>query len=239
MLAKTPAIVLGSVKYGDNSLILKAYTREAGLLSFIGGGLHSKTGVLRPAIVQTLSQLHLVYYSKSKGDLKRIKEASVSESYAHLHFDPVKSSLAMFLAEVLAHVLHEEEANYSLFDFLSTSLLELDAMEKGLGSFHLLFLYRLTHHLGFAPEVPGAGVYFDLMNGVYETHGPVHPHYLAPEETQLWKNLHGLAKAGEQTNPLARKARESLLTALLEYYRLHLKDFGTLRSLKILKELLS
>lgn len=241
MLIKSPAIVLGSVKYGDSSIILKTYTRECGAKSFIAGGLQNKKGVLRPALVQPLSQLSLVFYEKSKGGgLKRIKEASVHHAYNHLFFDPVKSSLAMFLAEVLSHVLHEEEPEPQLFDFISESLMILDGSEAGIGNFHLAFLVQLTGHLGFKPEEATANSdYFDLLNGVYTSFEPPHFHFLDTVVTPYWKQLQNL-KLDELSNlKLNREYREKLLTAVLEYYRLHIKDFGKLRSLEVVKTLLS
>lgn len=241
MLIKSPAIILGSVKYGDSSIILKTYTREAGAKSFIAGGLQNKKGVLRPALVQPLSQLNLVFYEKSKGGaLKRIKEASVYHAYNHLFFDPVKSSLAMFLAEVLSHVLHEEEPEPQLFDFISDSLMMLDELEAGVGNFHLAFLFQLTEYLGFKPEEPNArSDYFDLLNGVYTSFEPPHFHFLDQAFTPYWKQLQGLGMEEIFTLKLNRDTREKLLTAVLEYYRLHIKDFGKLRSLDVVKTLLS
>ena len=241
MLVKSPAIILGSVKYGDSSIILKTYTRESGAKSFIAGGLQNKKGVLRPALVQPLSQLNLVYYEKSKGGgLKRIKEASVYQAYNQLFFDPVKSSLAMFLAEVLSHVLHEEEPEPQLFDFISELLMLLDGLEAGIGNFHVAFLVNLTGHLGFKPEEPsGNSDYFDLLNGVYTSFEPPHFHFLDPTVTTQWKQLQNLKLDQLSTLKLSRESREKLLTAVLEYYRLHIKDFGQLRSLEVVKTLLS
>ena len=241
MLAKSSAIVLSTVKYGENSVILKTYTRQGGRKAFIAGGFRSKKGVVRPAMVQPLSLLQLVYYENGKTELKRLKEASVEQAYQQIFYDPVKSSLAMFLAEILQHVLQEEEANFQLYDFLEENFLDLDKKSDGLAVFHLLFLYRLTRHLGFHPEKPQweASVFFDLMNGVYSSSEPFHPHYLGRADTQLWKSLHQRVSESTSGESFNKSAREALLTALLEYYRLHIKDFGNLRSIKILKELLS
>lgn len=241
MLIKSPAIVLGSVKYGDSSIILKTFTREAGLKSFIAGGLQNKKGVLKPAHVQPLSQLTFVFYEKSKsGSLKRIKEASVYQPYNHLFFDPVKSSLAMFLAEVLSHVLHEEEPDPNMFDFISNSLLVLDELKTGIGNFHLAFLLQLTGHLGFKPEEAATeSQYFDLLNGVYTPFEPPHFNYIDPLVTPYWKKLQQLTVHKLNELKLSREMRERLLTAVIDYYRLHIKDFGKLRSLDVVKTLLS
>ena len=240
MLAKTRALVLGSVKYGDNSLILKTYTKEEGIKTFIVGSIHSKKGAIKPAMIQALSQLDLVYYTKGKGGLKRIKEASMAYHYNELWFDPVKSSLAMFLAEILAHVLKEEEANSRLFDFLGEAFAELDNLEQGVGNFHLFFLLRLSSFLGFAPQMPSSGQhYFDLQSGVYSASNIEHYHYLNKEESKLWLQMQEAEKAHSLQMGISKTARAQLLEFMLNYYRLHITDFGQLRSLEVLKTLLS
>lgn len=240
MLSKTHALVLGSVKYGDNSLIVKTYTKEDGIKTFIVGSVHSKKGVVKPAMIQALSQLDLVYYAKGKGELKRIKEASMAHHYNELWFDPVKSSLAMFLAEILAHVLKEEEANPSLFDFISEAFVELDALDEGVGNFHLFFLLRLTAYLGFAPQMPLKNQeFFDLQSGVYSSSNLEHYHYLNKEESKLWLQMQEAEKANSLKMGVAKSGRAQLLEFMLNYYRLHITDFGQLRSLDVLKTLLS
>lgn len=240
MLAKTRALVLGSVKYGDNSLIVKAYTREEGIKSFIVGSIHSKKGVLKPAMIQVLSQLELVYYAKGKGDLKRIKEASMAHHYQELWFDPIKSSLAMFLAEILMHVLKEEQPNSDLFDFICEASMDLDELDEGIGNFHLFFLLRLTAFLGFAPQMPFEGQhYFDLQSGVYSSSNIEHYHYLNREESELWLQMQKAEKAHSLKMGIAKTTRAQLLEFMLNYYRLHITDFGQLRTLDVLKTLLS
>lgn len=240
MLAKTPALVLGAVKYGDSSVILKTYTREEGIKSFMVGGVRSKKGPLKPAMTQVLGQLNLVYYQKGKGELRRIKEASMAHHYKELWFDPVKSSLAMFLAEILSHVLKEEEPNSNLYDFLVGTIAELDEMEQGVGNFHLFFLLRLSAFLGFFPQSPVDGeVYFDLQNGVFSTSHIAHYHFLSKEETALWQKMQRAEESHSLAMGISKKERGQLLEFVLTYYRLHVTDFGQLRSLEVLKALLS
>lgn len=240
MLSKTGALVLGAVKYGDSSVILKTYTREEGLKSFIVGGVHGKKGPLKPAMTQALCQLNLVYYSKGKGDLRRIKEASVACHYNGLWYDPVKSSLTMFLAEILSHVLKEEETNPKLYDYLASSFQELDELEDGVGNFHLFFLLRLSGYLGFFPQLPSQEqLYFDLQSGIYSSGNVEHYHYLNKEESQLWLKMQRAEEVHSLKMGVSKKERSQLLEFMLNYYRLHVTDFGQLRSLEIVKTLLS
>lgn len=240
MILKTAAIVLSAVKYGDNSVILKCYTEREGVMTFIAGSLHSKKGPVKPSMIQPMSLLELVYYNKNKGELKRLKEAGWLQHYESLFYDPVKSSLAMFLAEFLGQVLREEESNTALFHFISESLLQLDEMESGLGNFHLQFMYRLTGFLGFSPERPLSGkLIFDLRDGVYLSSEPSHFYFLQGEEARCWQELHHSLQNKEHSLKLSAAQRGQLLDALITYYRLHVHDFGKLRSLEVLRELLS
>ena len=240
MIEKTEVIVLGTVKYGDNSLILRTYSREQGLLSFIAGSVRSRKGPLKPAMAQVLSVLQVVYYGKTRGELKRIKEVGVAEPLKDIFYHPVKSSLAMFLAEILQHVIHEEEPNQALYRYLHQAIYQLDEATEGLGSFHLKFLYTLAGYLGFQPEQPqGELPYFDLYSGTYVVEEPVHAHFLRLQQLANWRLLHRHADHLDSRISLSGRERRELLEALLLYYRLHIKDFGSLRSLEVLTELLS
>ena len=238
MLAKSPAIVIGSVKYGDSSVILKTYSRERGLISFIAGGVRGKKGGLKSSIMLPLNQLEVVFYEHSKGDLKRLKEVSSPHQYQTLFFDPVKNCMCMFLAEVLSHLLHEEEPQPPLFDYLSHSIYLLDEVDEGVANFHLVFLHTLTFYLGFLPEEPSDKKYFDLLNGVYLEKSPIHNHFLEGEELDQWKQLFHISFEDLQKWSIHSISRSKLLKSLLEYYRLHIKDFGELKSLEVLHTIL-
>lgn len=239
MLAKSLAIVLGAVKYGDSSVILKTYSRNFGLISFIAGGVRGKKGGMKSAMILPLNQGELVFYEKAKGSLKRLKEFSIPRLYSEMYFHPVKNCLAMFLAEVLSHVLKEEEADPQLFDFISESLFQLDSQQSELANFHLHFLLKLSGNLGFQAEISGDDkAYFDLQNGIYLTTEPHHPYFLKDKLLQNWKQLTLSVESGNSIDRYSGKERAELLEALLTYYRLHINDFGELKSLEVLQTIL-
>lgn len=239
MLQKVDTLILRVVRYGDSSLILKTYSQQQGLLSFIASvSKKSKTG-LKPSLLQPLNQLETVYYGKSKGDLKRLKEARLSYQYQTLPYEPVKSCLAIFLAEVLQHVLHEEEAQPILYNFITDALQQLDASPKSTANFHLVFLLALSRYLGFGPETPSATAnYFDLLEGRYTSDTPKHSHFINGPELELWKQLQNLNLTNYEQLKMAPQQRSYLLKALLSFFRLHVNDFGELRSLAVLQQVL-
>jgi len=64
MLIKTRGIVLQQFKYLDSSLIVKIYTEELGLQSYMVKGSRSKKSTQKPAYFQPLSLIDLVVYHK-------------------------------------------------------------------------------------------------------------------------------------------------------------------------------
>jgi DNA repair protein RecO (recombination protein O) len=234
MIQRTDALLLGAVKYGDSSLILKAYTREQGIMSFIVGGARGKKGPLKGSMSLPLAQLDLVYYNNNKSSLRRIKEASFHHAYNHFGSHPVKNCIALFLAELLNHVLQEEEGNVALFHFLTE---RLQAMDEAVhfANLHLSFCLDLTAFLGFTPDVYEAP-YFDLINGSASATEPIHSHYISGEVWQDWQQL--MQEKDVEGIKLSSARRSKLLDAILLYYRHHVKDFGTLKSVEVIQSVL-
>ena len=59
-LIKTKAIVLSFLKYGDTSLIVRCFTLEDGLKSYLlKGVLSAKKGKIKAAYFQPLTQLNI------------------------------------------------------------------------------------------------------------------------------------------------------------------------------------
>src|SRR5690606_4584105 len=112
MIVKTKAIVFSSIKYADADLIVTCFTEEFGIQSYLLRSiLKSKKSSLRASFFQPLTQLDLVVTHRNKGKLEYIREAKVISPYETLHTDLIKTSLVMFLAEILKSTIREEEAN--------------------------------------------------------------------------------------------------------------------------------
>ena len=130
--------------------------------------LSSKKGKLKASYFQPLTQLELEVVHRDKGTLESIKEAKVLHPYSTLHFDVIKGTLVIFLAEMLKNTIKEEEKNIELFHFLEHSLLWLDKNEN-IGNFHILFLLKLSAYLGFYPDTSHINKkYFNLIEGNFQ-----------------------------------------------------------------------
>jgi len=239
MQVTTKAIVLTSLKYGDTSLIAKAFTASDGLKSYLlKGVLASKKGKLKAAYFQPLTQLEIVAHHKNKGTLETIREAKVNYHYQTLHTDISKNAMTQFLAEMLGNSIHEEEYNLALFEYVEASLQWLDTHDE-ISNFHLHFLLNLTRYLGFYPDTNTIdSEYFDLLEGEFTTTPSLNP-ILTGENLILFKTILGTNFDAIHTVKMTKKNRQELLKSLVLYFELHLQGFRKPRSLAILNEVFS
>lgn len=234
MQVNTKAIVISSLKYGDTSLIVKAFTLSDGQKSYLlKGVLSSKKGRLKPGLFQPLTQLEVIALHKNKGSLESIREAKVTYHYQTIHSDIVKNSLVLFLAEILAIVIREEEENIGLFQYLEYALYWLDHHDN-INNFHLLFLLELTKYLGFYPDTSGSEQpYFDLLEGCFRSTPSLNP-ILEGDSLINFKQFLGINFDALFTIKINNNQRQELLKKLLLYFELHLHGFRTPKSLAIL-----
>ena len=169
MLSKNNSIVLSKIKYRDYDLIVKCYTEQRGIVSYIlRGALKSKKGQTKTVYFQPLSLLQIEESYKPNQSLHSIREVKLNYVYKSLHSNIYKSSIVLFLSEILSNVLKEEEKNEDLFNYIETALQYLDS-EDQFSNFHLLFLLKLTRYLGFQPENSESDFpFFNLETGVFE-----------------------------------------------------------------------
>lgn len=239
MQVSTKAIVLTSLKYGDTSLIVKAFTASDGLKSYLlKGVLASKKGKLKVAYFQPLTQLELVANHRNKGTLESIREVKVNYHYQTLHTDISKNAMSLFLAELLANSVREEEQNEGLFEFIEASLQWLDS-HSAISNFHVYFLIRLTKYFGFYPDTKTMGAnYFDLLEGAFTNMPSLHP-MLTGENLSFFKSFLGINFDEVQSIKMNKTNRQELLKSLVLYYELHLQGFRKPKSLAVLNEVFS
>lgn len=239
MLVTTNAIVISKLKYKDNDLIVKCYTQQLGVVSLIlRGVLKSRRGNSRTAYFQLLSQLQLVIDFKNNRTLHTVKETKINHLYSSLHSNVLKSSIVMFLAEVLSSTLNEEEPNQNLFSYIETTLQWLDAHSE-YSNFHLLFLLNLTKYLGFYPDVKNVDYnYFNLSDGKFENR-KLDKYSISGENLSLLKKLLGTTFDALSSVRINAKQRQSFLNMILLYFELHLGSFKTPKSLQIFNQVFS
>ena len=241
MLHKTRGIVLHSVKYSESSLIVKVYTETFGLQSYLLKGIRSQKYKTRPALFQPLTLLDLVVYHKEKSSLHPVKEVRLAIPTHSTSSDIRKSSIALFLAEMIYRTIREEETNIPLFEFLWNGFILLNTTEEPFSNFHLLFAIKFCRFLGFQPQ----GNHSDHNRFFHLREGYFHPLFASPdecldEEQSTWFDQ--LIQTDLDQLPLLSlptRARAVMLDKILLYYRFHLPGFKEIRSHEILHAVLS
>lgn len=237
MLVSTNAIVISSLKYAEADLIVKCYTQKSGLKTYIlRGVLRSRKGKFKPSLFQPLTQLELVAKHKDKGTLEYLQDAKILHHYSSLHTNVVKSTLVLFLSEVLKNSIREEEQNEELYEYLETTFIWLDT-HNNFANFHLLFLLKLTRYLGFFPDdVQGDRDYFNMLDGVFQDVS-TNPYCIEGPNLMLLKQLIPVNFSDLEEVKLNKAARNHFLEMLLLYYQLHIESFKKPKSLAVLQEI--
>jgi len=237
MLHKTRGIVFKTTDYSESSVVAQVFTEKFGLQSYLVSGARKPKAKISRNMLQPLHLLDMVVYHKNTGTMQRIKELKTSPLNT-IPYDVIKSSIALFLNEVLYKAVKQQAADENLFDFVFSAIEYLDHEKAGLANFHLIFLIKLTRFLGFYPDryLAGEADYFDMKNGIFSRYKPDGVLYLSPPHTQ---NFTMLLQSGFENLPqirLSNDERRYQLEKLLEYYSLHVEGFGNVRSLMVLEE---
>jgi DNA repair protein RecO (recombination protein O) len=245
MIHKTKGIVLRTVKYGETSLVVSAFTELFGLQSYLVNGVRTATkkGGVKANVFQSAAILDLVAYHNQFSNLQRIREYKWAHLFQTIFSDVRKNAVALFMVELIAKCLKEPEGNTELFYFMEDALLHLDeASDTVTANFPLFFAVHLAHFFGFkiSDAFSEDHSYLDLEEGVFVADQPRHPHYLQDKEAEVTAYLLKIGQPKDlQDLALRGEFRRGLLSAYESYYALHIPDFGTLKTLPVLREILS
>ena len=237
MLYNTRGIVFRTVKYSDHSIIAKIYTELFGLQGFLINTGRNKKSTVKKNTLQPMSLVDLVIYHKEKKQLHRIQEVNVDYPFERIPYDVIKSSIVLFINEILYKSIREEEQNKPLFDFIYNSLKRLDSESGVYVNFHLIFMAQLTKFLGFYPQgnFSETTPFFDLKEGQFQNSKPNHFNFILGKESELFYRLF---TKGVEVN-MNNTQRKQQLFYLIQYYKLHMEIIGELESPKVLEEIFS
>lgn len=237
MLIKSQLIVLSRLKYKDYDLIVRCYTQHRGTVSYLVKGAlkPSKTARARSIYFQPLMQLSIEEDYKPNQSLQYFKDLKTNYIYKTLHTNIYKSAIVLFLSELLAQVLREEEKNEDLFNYLETAFQYLDT-EDHFANFHLLFILKLTRYLGFQPDKSKEEAQsFNLQTGHFSI-DEQSSYSISGKNLALLKQLLGINFDDLASIKLNAAERQGFLNMLLYYFELHLEGFRKPKSLKVLND---
>lgn len=243
-LHKTKGIVLRAVKYGETSLIVTLFTELFGLQSYLVNGVRTSTkkGTGKANLFQPTAILDLVVYHNELKHLNRIKEFKWSHLYKHIFSDVPKNAVALFMIELLTKCLKQPEPNPELFEFCEDAFMHLDESNGTvMANFPLFFALHLPAFFGFriSDDYSKENPILDMQEGTFVSERPNHFHFLEGKEAEVTSDLLKMMQPGElEQIKLNHDFRRQLLFAYEIYYALHIQDFGTMKTLPVLKEVL-
>lgn len=244
MTHKTKGIVLRTIKYGETSLIVSIYTELFGIQSYIVNNVRTSTrkGHGKANLFQPASILEMVLYHNELKNLQRLREYKWAHLYENLHFNVFRNSVALYMVELLHKMIKEPETNEPLYNFIEDAFIYLDKAEDAVvANYALFFTLHLATFFGFGigDTYSETNRYLDFHSGYFVAERPSHANYLEEPFSQVTSQLLKTRHPSELDQvKLRRDARQYLLQSYLIFYAIHIQDFGTLKTLPVLHEVL-
>lgn len=241
MVEKTKGIVLHYTRYSDSSGIVTLLTQNRGRQAFLARGATRGKKAGRMAMLQPLMILAIEVSDKPGREVQDLRDYSLDYVPSSIPFNIQKSTVSMFLGEVLNAAIREEIADRSLFSFIEDSVIWFDRNTGQAANFHLVFLAGLTRFLGFSPSLPLSDelTLFDMTNGLFCMMPPSAGVYMDQEHSSIMKRMLSINPDECDRLGITATQRRKMLELLIKFYSIHLPGFKNLKSMEILQEIFS
>lgn len=241
MLVKTEGIVISTINYSEKSVVARIFTQKFGLLSFIIQGVRSGKGAIRPSHLMLLNLLDLVIYKKETEGLHRIRELRCTPALAAIHADLTKSSVAVFMCEVLQKSLHEHEQDEPLYNYLYDSVMLLEQSDKVASLFPHWFMLGMCKFFGCLPKgnFEANNWIFDLQEGQFSPPSLYIKESIPSAPAELIFQLLNTHPAQLADIKVPYTLRKAAMDYIIRYLQLHVLVVKEIKSHTILHEVFS
>lgn len=220
-VSKSKIIVLHQTKYSDSSAVIHAVDSSGGRRSFLARGLgKGRAGSAKARELHPLSLLDVVSYESPGSSMAYLREWSPVATLESIRSDIVKSSIALFISELIYRTLRDDAYDTELFEWLCKAILNLESMESICANYHIWFLSEYCSRMGFRPS------------GTVEPQGILQPSEITLLETILNSTVEEVMRI-----PLNASSRVSYARNMVKYLSYHLGTAINLKSFEILHEL--
>lgn len=238
MLSVSRCIVLQSVKYGDNSLIIKCLS-ENGLQSYFLRSILLKNRNKYPFLSYPLSIVECQYHATTADKLPVVNALSLVYIPQSAGFDFRRQAISTFMAEMSLKYIREESMSPEVYAFLEESIVFADSAPHVPACFPVYFGFSLASHLGFGignADDETLETYFTLDKGLSQAQ-TIRP-ILSHEDASILHRMMSSTMDSLPQLPIPAAAAKSTFQAMLLYFRHHFPEAGTLRSPEILHSLM-
>jgi len=237
MIVSTLGIVLKTLKYSDNSLIVKIFTKKSGVISFLIKNAFSRKSKQPVSFFAPLTILDIIYNETYTEKLTFLKEVTIAHPFHAIHNDFLKSCILLFYQELLMKLLSQANApDEPLFDYIQEHLLKLEIIRVLPSDFHIIFIVQLVQQLGYKPELNFSlqTPYFSIEDSGFVSCFIETPLFLSKEASYY---LFTILKNQNQTIP-DKKTRTELLNGMILYLMKYHRHIKKIESVEVLSEVL-
>jgi DNA repair protein RecO (recombination protein O) len=154
-LVRDRALVLRAYDYGDSSRILRAYTCDWGLQSFLVRGVKQPKSRFR-GVLDLFNLVEVSYVKRPGRSLHAPREADLLSSHQRMKHDLDRTLAFAAIARLVQGLSLEEEANAELFQFLIGIAAAFDdpaLTQAGIEPLRHYASWQVLARKGYAPEV--------------------------------------------------------------------------------------
>lgn len=242
MIYATKGIVLRTIKYGETSVIASVFTELFGIQSYIANGVRTQTKTSKAHFFQPASILEMQVYHNELKNLQRIKDLKWNYLYKNILSDVTKNSIALYMVELMQKSLKQPEANADLFSFCEDAFMKLDTAEDEVAAnFPIYFAIQLAHFLGLRIQdnYSAERNQFNINEGSFTDKSLTNENFLGTDISYHFSQLLKVLQPAELKEiKLNKSIRKAILSGLENYYVFHIAEFGTMKTLPVLHELL-
>lgn len=228
-------LYLNHTNYGETSVILKLYTLQYGTTSFIVKGIKKKRG--GGALLQPFHYLELNSNFRTDKDLNFGNQVRLAKASYSITSDIRKSTVAIFLTEVLNKTLKESAPNEENYTVIA-SLIRYYDESTFIPIFHHYFLIQLIKLLGITPNLAAQekSDVLHIQGGTFENNLQPNKDYFSIETSLAFKQILGTKFDELISLKILKNTKKDLLENLVKYIETQTEiRKGSIGSYKILE----
>ncbi len=240
MILSTKGVVLHCSDYSETSIIVRVFTEQLGIQSYIVKGVRKKGARIKRNLFSPLSIIQLVANHKEGEGLRVMRDASCEYQLNSIATDMAKTAVSIYISELLSRSVSAQMTDSNLYGFIEDAILNLDRANESIAGFPLAFTIGLTQFLGFDPHnnFSTSNTYFDMIGGNFCPHPPDHPYYFSSPLSKSLSEVLTALNVGVESIKADYSTRSDLLSKMLEYFRIHIPAFGEIKSIQVLSDVL-
>ena len=235
-MLKQDLIILRTQNYSESSLIINAVSNTGEYLSFMAKGARGKRKNRITPLLVPLSHCTVTYYPSKSGELHLLKEIESLDLKSLEYRNQEALCFKLFAAEILLKLCQQHNTHSDAFELCLWSIQFLKDAEQII-EFPLHFLRNFIFILGLQPESTVTELKSNESSEVNAA--AVFGGY--PKESDLANALANIVLANKQKEVVLKNGAHRLLALknLLNYVNEQLPGFNRLKSLEVIREVLS